>query len=114
MAGMICKCSLKDTPSFEICGRRFISISEGETETINACANIGADRCACEHGKECHETDFAFMPALEMGEHDGIIDQLAEALDLLVKALPIKRDWLDPDIERFAKMALAKHKRGAK
>lgn len=35
-------------------------------------------------------------------------DDLLGALRMLVKALPVNRDWLDPDIERFAKAVIAK------
>ena len=34
--------------------------------------------------------------------------EILEALEELVSSLPQRRDWLNPDLERFAKAAIAK------
>jgi hypothetical protein len=37
---------------------------------------------------------------------DARIEELESALKMLLNALPLNLDWLDPDIERFAKALL--------
>lgn len=42
------------------------------------------------------------------------IAELVEALEDFLRALPVGRDWLNPDIERLAYDLIAKHKESGK
>lgn len=81
----------------------------GHRDARHAAAELAneADRCIEELEADL-KTTRTTIRVMDQGKalRDARIDDFENALKLLINALPISRDWLDPDIERFAKALL--------